>query len=64
MFKTVGSSGPIAPHRIRNLEDFAVTHFVIELLDVSASTTELPAERNDRGHHVRGQLDPSMEVMA
>lgn len=50
-FKTVGSSGPMTPHRIRNLEDHAVTHYIVELVsEPSPSLTAQPAEANDRGH--------------
>ena len=49
MFKTVGSDKPLSPHRIRNLEDHPVTHYIIELLEPSPSTTELPWETNERG---------------
>lgn len=49
-FKTVGSSGPLAPHRVRNEEDRALTHYVVELVDgASPSDVELPADTNDRG---------------
>jgi hypothetical protein len=51
LFKTVGSGGPLTPHRIRNLGDTAVTHFVIELIsEPSPSDGPLPVEMNDRGH--------------
>jgi hypothetical protein len=49
MFKTVGSDKPLQPHRIRNLEDYAVTHFIVELLGESPSRVELPAVHNGRG---------------
>jgi hypothetical protein len=49
-FKTVGSAGPMVPHRIRNLENRAVTHYVIELIsEPSPSDRELPVEANGRG---------------
>ena len=54
MFKTVGSERPLRPHRIRNLEDFAVTHYIVELLDESPSRLELPGIVNGRGS-VSGQ---------
>ncbi len=51
LFKTVGSGGPLTPHRIRNLGDTAVTHYVIELIsEPSPSPVPLPVEMNDRGH--------------
>lgn len=50
LFKTVGSESPLPPHRIRNLEDHPVTHYIIELIsEPSPSATALPAETNDRG---------------
>ncbi|MEV5297235.1 hypothetical protein [Amycolatopsis methanolica] len=52
-FKTVGSGGPLTPHRIRNLEDHAVTHYIVELIsEPSPSRVELPSETNDRGSAV------------
>lgn len=49
-FKTVGSSGPLTPHRIRNLEDHAVTHYIVEFIsEPSPSEAELPVVTNDRG---------------
>jgi len=49
-FKTVGRSGPLRPHRIRNLEDHPVTHYIVELIsEESPSETALPAENNGRG---------------
>ncbi|WP_116100950.1 hypothetical protein [Amycolatopsis thermalba] len=52
-FKTVGSGGPLTPHRIRNLEDHAVTHYIVELIsEPSPSPVELPSETNDRGSAV------------
>lgn len=53
MFKTVGRSGPLTPHRIRNVEDREVTHYIIELIsETSPSETALPAQPNDRGSAV------------
>ncbi|MBA4025648.1 MAG: hypothetical protein C0482_25125 [Gordonia sp.] len=49
LYKTVGSSKPLHPHRIRNLGDEKVTHFIIELLETSPSAVELPWQHNDRG---------------
>jgi hypothetical protein len=50
MFKTVGTGGPMVPHRIRNLEDHPVTHYIIELIsEHSPSSVILPTESNDRG---------------
>lgn len=49
LYKTVGSERPLQPHRVRNLEDFSVTHYIVELLETSPSGPELPWEHNDRG---------------
>ena len=49
LYKTVGSAKPLNPHRIRNLGDETVTHYVVELLETSPSETELPWQHNDRG---------------
>ncbi|WP_033290857.1 hypothetical protein [Amycolatopsis jejuensis] len=52
-FKTVGRSGPMKPHRIRNLEDHEVTHYIVELVsEPSPSETELPMVTNGRGTSV------------
>ncbi|RJQ82469.1 cupin domain-containing protein [Amycolatopsis panacis] len=59
MFKTVGSGGPMVPHRIRNLEDHPVTHYIIELIsEPSPSPVTLPTESNGRGH----TTNPGMSV--
>lgn len=51
LFKTVGSNGPLTPHRIRNLEDHPVTHYIIELIsEPSPSEFALTPETNDRGY--------------
>ncbi|ANY09398.1 hypothetical protein [Pseudonocardia sp. HH130630-07] len=50
MFKTVGSGGPMRPHRIRNVGPAAVTHYVVEFVgERSLSPVTLPAQTNDRG---------------
>ncbi|MGK9269936.1 hypothetical protein KXR83_02935 [Williamsia muralis] len=49
LYKTVGSAKPLNPHRIRNLGDETVTHYVVELLETSPSGVELPWQHNDRG---------------
>ena len=49
LYKTVGSEHPLTPHRIRNLRDETVEHFIVELLEPSPSLTELPWAYNDRG---------------
>lgn len=48
-FKTVGSSGPLPPHRLRNIEDFPTTHYIIELLEPSPSVETLEHVTNGRG---------------
>jgi hypothetical protein len=49
-FKTVGRSGPLHPHRLRNLEDHPVTHYIIELIsEPSPSEGPLPNQINDLG---------------
>ena len=53
LFKTVGSTGPLPPHRIRSLEDHPVTHYIIELIsETSPSEVELPSVSNGRGSAV------------
>ncbi|MGB3773503.1 MAG: hypothetical protein WBA00_20405 [Rhodococcus sp. (in: high G+C Gram-positive bacteria)] len=49
LYKTVGRASPLTPHRIRNLENRRVTHYIVELLDESPSEVDLPWEHNDRG---------------
>lgn len=50
LFKTVGSTQPLTPHRIRSLEDHPVTHYIVELIsETSPSLVELPEVINDRG---------------
>lgn len=50
MFKTVGSDGPMTPHRIRNRGTTAVTHYIVELVgEPSPSPVTLDAQTNDRG---------------
>jgi beta-alanine degradation protein BauB len=49
-FKTVGARGPLVPHRIRNVEDRTVTHYIVELIEyLSPSSGPEPAQTNDRG---------------
>lgn len=53
LFKTVGCSGPLSPHRIRNLENHPITHYIIELVsEESPSDRALPSVTNDRGSQV------------
>ncbi|MGC2977876.1 hypothetical protein ACPUD8_19485 [Brevibacterium sp. FAM 25378] len=49
MFKTVGSAQPLIPHRVRNLDNCEVTHYIVELLGGSPNKEELAMEFNDRG---------------
>ena len=49
LYKTVGSSGPMTPHRIRNVGAETVTHYVVEILEPSPSPTEQPWVWNERG---------------
>ncbi|GAA0966116.1 hypothetical protein GCM10009555_007160 [Acrocarpospora macrocephala] len=54
IFKTLGRSGPLPPHRLRNLEDHAVTHYIIELIsEESPSEGPLPTQTNGRGTTTR-----------
>jgi hypothetical protein len=49
-FKTVGHTEGLTPHRLKNLEDYPVTHYIIELVsERSPSPVELPAESNGKG---------------
>jgi hypothetical protein len=49
-FKTVGKSGPIPPHRVRNMDDRPSTHYIIELIsEESPSETDMPTVSNDLG---------------
>jgi hypothetical protein len=63
MFKTVGSGGPLRPHRIRNLEDHPVTHYIVELIsEPSPSVEPLESECNDRGFsYPRMSMPPEAE---
>jgi quercetin dioxygenase-like cupin family protein len=49
LYRTVGNTAPLTPHRLKNLSDFPVVHYIIELLDESPSAEALPWEHNDRG---------------
>jgi len=49
-FRTVGRGGPLPPHRMRNLEDHPMTHYIVELIsEESPSAGPLPHETNGRG---------------
>ncbi|GAA1005228.1 hypothetical protein Aple_036560 [Acrocarpospora pleiomorpha] len=53
LFQTVGTAEPLTPHRIRNVGDTAVTHYIIELIS-ERSPSEMPGETNGRGTFVDG----------
>lgn len=64
-FKTVGRGNALKPHRLLNLEDHPVTHYIIELIsEESPSDVELPAESNGRGVMSRPHvvLEPSEQL--
>ena len=64
-FKTVGRQKALKPHRLMNLEDHPVTHYIIELVsEESPSDSELPAESNGRGTMSRSHrvIDPTAYV--
>lgn len=54
-FKTVGRDGGLKPHRLKNLEDHPVTHYIIELVGESATETASISQSNGKGvsnwHH-------------
>jgi hypothetical protein len=51
MFRTVGRKAPLTPHRIRNVEDYEVTHYIVELVgEPSPSSGPLAPVTNGRGH--------------
>jgi hypothetical protein len=58
-FKTVGRGGPLPPHRIRNLEDHPVTHYIIELIG-----EESPLEGRRSETHGRGTTTRAHTVVA
>jgi len=49
LYRTVGSGGPLEPHRLKNLSEVPVTHYIVELLEPSPSPTSQPWQHNDRG---------------
>ncbi|WP_344978022.1 hypothetical protein [Streptosporangium fragile] len=49
LYKTVGTTAPIPPHRIRNAGPNTVTHYIVELLEPSPSEGEKPWEWNEHG---------------
>ncbi|WP_052344490.1 hypothetical protein [Thermocrispum municipale] len=60
-FKTVGRQGGLKPHRLKNLEDHPVTHYIIEL--VRESATEEPGKPQSNGRGLSGRnhdiIDPN-----
>lgn len=52
-FKTVGSRAALQPHRLRNVEDFPTTHYIIELLEPSPVEETQLHETNGRGSTTR-----------
>ncbi|WP_433504051.1 hypothetical protein ACQP04_31005 [Pseudonocardia halophobica] len=49
LYRTVGRTRPLPPHRIRNLGPEPVTHYIVELLEPSPSEESEPWVFNDRG---------------
>jgi hypothetical protein len=49
LYRTVGSEGPIPPHRIRNTGSTTNTHIIVELLEPSPKAQPEPWVWNDRG---------------
>ncbi|WP_220186505.1 hypothetical protein [Streptomyces parvulus] len=49
LYRTVGHTEPLTPHRLRNVGDETVTHYIIELLEKSPSPVALPWVFNGRG---------------
>jgi hypothetical protein len=49
LYRTVGHTAPLTPHRLKNLTDQPVTHYVVELLETSPSAIAQPWDHNERG---------------
>ncbi|MBB5137889.1 hypothetical protein HNP84_007642 [Thermocatellispora tengchongensis] len=49
LYRTVGHTAPLTPHRIRNVGSNTVTHYIIELLETSPSAEAHPWVSNGRG---------------
>lgn len=49
LYRTVGHEAPLNPHRLKNLSDETVVHYIIELLEKSPEATSRPWVHNDRG---------------
>ncbi|WP_432990250.1 hypothetical protein [Dactylosporangium sp. CA-233914] len=59
MYRAVGATG-LPAHRIRNLEDHTVTHYIVELIGEPLRSSEpLPPVTNGRGHLVRAEGEES-----
>ncbi|MFK4187034.1 hypothetical protein ACI2L4_23925 [Streptomyces sparsogenes] len=54
LYRTVGHSEPLTPHRIRNVGASGNTHYIIELLEPSPSAEARPWTFNDRGEFKPG----------
>jgi hypothetical protein len=48
-FKAVGRNGGLKPHRLKNLEDHPVTHYIIELVGESATEEPTAGQSNGKG---------------
>lgn len=63
-YRSVGRGGGLKPHRLKNIEDHPVTHYIIEL--VGESVTEEPGMPQSNGKGVSGRqhliVDPSEYV--
>ncbi|WP_420031473.1 hypothetical protein ACN2WE_00755 [Streptomyces sp. cg28] len=57
MFRSVGRESPLTPHRLHNLEDHDVTHYIVELLGESPYATT-----QDRDYNGRGGAEPLTET--
>jgi uncharacterized RmlC-like cupin family protein len=57
LYRAVGPV-PLRPHRLKNLSDVPVVHYIIELLDESASLQTQQWEYNDRGRFHNGAESP------
>lgn len=49
LYRTVGHREPLTPHRIRNIGEDTVTHYVVELLEKSPRAESEPWVFDDRG---------------
>jgi hypothetical protein len=60
-FTTVGRNGGLKPHRLKNIEDHPVTHYIIELVGESATEEPAPGQSNGKGVSSRPHvvIDPA-----